>query len=269
MELYGYIAFIFMGLSLGLLGGGGSILTIPILVYLFKMDPIQATSYSLLIVGSTALVGGINFLRNGQVDLKTGFIFAVPSFVGVYVTRAFVMPYLPDPILSFGSVVISKAVLIMAAFAILMLVASIKMIRPRKVSANSKELSSAEKTFQLSMQGLFVGAITGFVGAGGGFLIIPALVVLVGMPMKLAVGTSLFIIAANSSIGVLGDLQRQTSINWLLVVTLLGIAIVGLFIGTVFSKRVSEGTLKKGFGYFVLLMGAMILFDQIHKNWPR
>jgi len=266
MEIYGYIASIFMGLSLGMIGGGGSILTVPILVYLFAINPILATAYSLFIVGLTALVGGGFYLKKGEVDLKTGLIFAVPSFVGVYLTRAFVVPQLPDPVFSLGQHAISKPLLIMLVFAVLMVVASISMIKTRKDSVlPSKDFSPVNRFFLISLEGLVVGGITGFVGAGGGFLIIPALVLLVGMPMKIAVGTSLFIIAAKSLLGFIGDVQHQAFIDWKLLLTVSGIAIIGLFIGMSLSKKVSEKALKKGFGYFVLIMGTFILFDQIKK----
>ncbi len=265
MEIIGYIASIFMGLSLGMIGGGGSILTVPILVYLFGTNPITATAYSLFIVGSTALVGGISYLKKGEVDLKTGFIFAVPSFIGVYLTRAYVVPALPDPVFSLGSFVFSKPLLIMLVFAVLMVAASISMIKTKKAEASKTELSPTTKFLLIGAEGFIVGGVTGFVGAGGGFLIIPALVVLVGMPMKIAVGTSLFIIAAKSLIGFTGDLQHHTQIEWSLLTTITGIAIFGLFIGMYLSKKVSEKGLKKGFGYFVLLMGAFILFDQLKK----
>lgn len=265
MEIYGYIASIFMGLSLGMIGGGGSILTVPILVYLFSINPVLATAYSLFIVGLTALVGGAVYLRKGEVDLKTGFIFAVPSFIGVYLTRAYVIPHLPDPVFTFGTVAVSKPLLIMAVFAVLMLLASVSMIKTKKTASKPKELTRRQRTLLISVEGLVVGTITGFVGAGGGFLIIPALVILVGMPMKIAVGTSLFIIAAKSLIGFIGDIQHQATIDWKLLFTVAGIAVMGLFIGMNFSKKVSEKSLKKGFGYFVLIMGAFILFDQLKK----
>jgi hypothetical protein len=265
MEIYGYIASIFMGLSLGMIGGGGSILTVPILVYLFSVNPVLATAYSLFIVGLTALVGGVSFLRKGEVDLKTGFIFAVPSFIGVYLTRAYVIPNLPDPVFSIGTTAISKPLLIMLFFAVLMVFASISMIRTKKPGSKPKEFSTLQRTLLISAEGLVVGTVTGFVGAGGGFLIIPALVVLVGMPMKIAVGTSLFIIAAKSLIGFIGDIQHQASIDWTLLFSIAGIAIIGLFVGMKLTKKVSESALKKGFGYFVLVMGAFILIDQVKK----
>lgn len=265
MEMYGYIAAIFMGLTLGLIGGGGSILTVPILVYLFAVDPVLATAYSLFIVGLTALVGGVSYLKKGDVDLKTGIIFAIPSFIGVYLTRAYIVPSLPDPVFSFANFAISKALLIMMVFAVLMLAASYSMIKSKKSTGSRAALTGAQQVALISVEGLVVGTVTGFVGAGGGFLIIPALVVLVGMPMKIAVGTSLFIIASKSLIGFIGDVQHQATIDWQLLFTIAGIAIGGLFIGMTFSSKVPEKILKKGFGYFVLVMGTFILIDQISK----
>jgi uncharacterized membrane protein YfcA len=266
MLLLGYLTSILMGLSLGLIGGGGSILTVPILVYLFGVDPLTATAYSLFVVGLTSLFGGISYLLKGEVDLKTGILFGIPSFIGVYLTRAFVVPGLPDPVFTMGTVVVSKALLVMAVFAVLMVAASFSMIRsPRPKSPAQKVLTSNQKLLLILLEGLVVGAVTGFVGAGGGFLIIPALVILVGMPMKRAVGTSLFIIAAKSLIGFTGDLQGHTVIDWSLLLTVAAIAVVGIFAGMSLSKRVSETALKKGFGYFVLVMGAFILFDQLNK----
>lgn len=265
MEILGYIASIFMGLSLGMIGGGGSILTVPILVYLFGTNPITATAYSLFIVGSTALVGGFVYLKKGEVDLKTGFIFAVPSFIGVYLTRAYVVPSLPDPVFQINSFIFSKPLLIMLVFAVLMVAASVSMIKTKKEATKKAVLSAKSKFLLIAIEGLVVGGVTGFVGAGGGFLIIPALVILVGMPMKMAVGTSLFIIAAKSLIGFTGDLQQHAQIEWRLLITISIIAVAGLFIGMLLSKKVSEKALKKGFGYFVLLMGTFILIDQIAK----
>ena len=269
MEIFGYIASVFMGLSLGLIGGGGSILTVPILVYLFAINPITATAYSLFIVGITALVGGASYLKKKEVDLKTGFIFAIPSFIGVYLTRAYVVPNLPDPVFTIGSVTVSKPLLIMSVFSVLMLLASYSMIRSKSTTSEqqnkSAPMSPIKKVILIIIEGFVVGGVTGFVGAGGGFLIIPALVILVGLPMKIAVGTSLFIIAAKSLIGFIGDLQQQSSIDWQLLITISAISLIGLFVGMQLSKKISEKALKTGFGYFVLIMGAFILFDQVSK----
>lgn len=268
MEWFGYAAAILMGLSLGLIGGGGSILTVPILVYLFAINPVIATAYSLFIVGLTALVGGLFYLYRQEVDLKTGLIFAVPSFIGVYLTRAYVVPQLPDTIIENEFFLLTKPVLIMVVFALLMVAASVSMIKTKNKDLGGRaELSNFYRIFLISLEGLVVGGVTGFVGAGGGFLIIPALVVLVGMPMKIAVGTSLFIIATKSLIGFLGDLQHQSEIQWGFLFVITTIALGGLFLGIFLSRKISEKHLKRGFGYFVLIMGALILFDQLRRQF--
>ncbi|MGZ3775483.1 MAG: sulfite exporter TauE/SafE family protein [Pseudobdellovibrionaceae bacterium] len=266
MAFVGYAASILMGLSLGLIGGGGSILTVPILVYLFSLNPIISTTYSLFVVGLTALTGGVFYLKRGEVDLKTGVIFAIPSALGAYVTRAYVIPSLPDHLFSIGTTIISKALLIMVLFALLMVVASIKMIKAQQAKGDQRESSPIQRIRRIATKGLFVGCVTGFVGAGGGFLIIPALVLLVGLPMKIAVGTSLLIIAFNSLIAFFGSLHHQTfAVDWKLLITIASIAISGLFLGTTLSSKVPEKSLKKIFGYFVLIMGTIILFDQLRK----
>lgn len=262
MQILGYLTSILMGLSLGLLGGGGAILTVPILVYLFHIDPVVATAYSLFIVGATAFFGGINYYKKGDVDFKTGFTFALPSFIGVFLTRLLIIPNIPMKILSIGAFELTKPVLIMTVFSIIMLLASISMIVPKKVS--TKEVKT-KKSYSLPLQGLMVGCIAGFVGAGGGFLIIPTLVVAVGLSMRKVVGTSLFIIAAQSLLGFLGDVQHQPYIEWTLLLKIVGISLIGLYFGIKLSNKVSEKKLKKGFGFFVLITGATILVDQLRR----
>lgn len=264
MEVLGYLASVLMGLSLGLIGGGGSILTVPILVYLFSLQPVVATGYSLFIVGLTALFGGINFMRQGQVDFKTGLIFAGPSFLGVYASRSWVIPALPDPVFQWAGFEMSKNMLMMVVFAVLMILASYSMIRrPASTPKEKKNIPAIQRYLLIALEGLLVGGVTGFVGAGGGFLIIPALVILVGLPMKRAVGTSLFIIAIKSLFGFAGDLQRNPHIDWQLLLTISAIAIGGIFAGTWLSRFVAEDKLKKAFGWFVLVMGSGILLQQL------
>lgn len=265
MEILGYLASILMGLSLGMIGGGGSILTVPILVYLFGIDPIIATTYSLAIVGSTAFIGGLSYLKNKNVDLKIGFIFAIPSFIGVYLTRAYLLPQIPNTIFQINNYSVTKSLLIMMLFALLMVAASFSMIKSKTEAQQKTKLSSRQKYTLIVFEGLIIGGLTGLVGAGGGFLIIPALVVLVGMPMKIAIGTSLFIISAKSLVGLIGDLQQQTQLNWIFLAILTSIAIAGLILGLKLSKKISENKLKKIFGYFVLIVGIIILFDQIRR----
>ncbi|MCS5489341.1 sulfite exporter TauE/SafE family protein [Algoriphagus limi] len=259
----GYLAAILIGVSLGLIGGGGSILTVPVLVYILHIDPVLATAYSLFVVGTTSLVGAGNYMRQGLVDYKTAVVFAIPSFIAVFLTRKFLVPWLPDPLFSVGEMEITKNVGIMVFFAIIMLAASYSMIKGKK--KGSEEEGEGEVKFNIPMialEGSVVGVITGIVGAGGGFLIIPALVLLARLPMKLAVGTSLLIIAAKSLIGFLGDLGNQT-IDWKMLLIFTGLSVVGIFIGSTLSKKINDKALKKGFGWFVLVMGIYIIGKEL------
>ncbi|WP_026970064.1 sulfite exporter TauE/SafE family protein [Algoriphagus terrigena] len=262
VTLVGFAAAVLIGISLGLIGGGGSILTVPVLVYILGVDPVLATAYSLFVVGSTSLVGAGTFMKKGLVDYKTAVVFAIPSFIAVFLTRKFLVPWLPDPLFSVGELAITKDVGIMVFFAVIMLAASVSMIRNKKcVDCNENE----EVRFNLpliALEGSVVGLITGIVGAGGGFLIIPALVILAKLPMKMAVGTSLLIIAAKSLIGFLGDISTQT-IDWKMLLIFTGLSIMGIFIGSAMSKNINEKALKTGFGWFVLLMGIYIIGKEL------
>jgi uncharacterized protein len=261
MEIIGYIASLLIGISLGLIGGGGSILTVPVLVYLFGVNPVLATAYSLFIVGATSLVGTYPKYKSGEVNLKTALIFGIPSIIAVFATRAFIVPAIPNEVFHIDDFVVTKSLLMMILFAILMVFASISMIRNKK----GKSAETGEQKFNypiILLEGAIVGMLTGLVGAGGGFLIIPALVLLSKLPMKQAVGTSLLIIAAKSLIGFTGDLGKQT-MDWTLLLSVTGLAIVGIFIGNALSKKVSADGLKKGFGWFVLVMGIYIIVKEL------
>src|SRR5688572_6082510 len=215
MEIMGYIASVLIGVSLGLIGGGGSILTVPVLVYLFGIGPVPATAYSLFIVGSTSLVGAFPKYRQGLVNLKTALIFGAPAIAAVYATRALLVPLIPEEFTISGFAV-TKAMLMMVLFAILMVFASISMIR-EKPQINGNGNSELKFNYPvILLEGIVVGVLTGLVGAGGGFLIIPALVFFSKLPMKQAVGTSLIIIAAKSLIGFLGDLSHY-QMDWKLL----------------------------------------------------
>jgi uncharacterized membrane protein YfcA len=269
MQIIGYVAAILMGFSLGLVGGGGSILTVPILVYFFLVDPIAATSASLFIVGSTALLGAILAFRRDEVDLKTGILFAGPSFVGVFVTKSFCVPKIPDVIYVYEKFVLTKSIFVMILFALLMLTASVAMFKNKKNISEEKFknnfMGNNTKLLQTTLQGFFVGIVTGFVGAGGGFLIVPALINLVGLDIRKSIGTSLSIIAANSLFGFSVALYNGLIPNWSMLFLILSVALVGLVIGSIWSSKVSEKKLKTGFAYFVFSMGFLILLDQIRK----
>ncbi len=266
MQIFGLIAALFMGLTLGLIGGGGSILTVPILVYFFLVDPVIAVSSSLFIVGSTALVGAVLALRRNEIEIKTGVLFFIPSFIGLTLAKLFFVPLIPETVFTLDNFIFTKPMLIMSLFAILMLVASVAVIQSKnKLVTEVKKQDTGKKRIQISIHGFIVGIMTGFVGAGGGFLIMPALVTLVGLNIRKAVGTSLMIIAANSLYGFTISVFSGVVINWILLFSILTVALFGLVIGTFFSKKVPEQKLKTGFGYFVLFMGLFILLDQIKK----
>lgn len=265
MEIIGYIASLIIGISLGLIGGGGSILTVPVLVYLMGVDPVSATAYSLFIVGLTSLVGAWPKYRQGQVNIKTAIIFGAPSIIAVYATRKFIIPAIPQELFTFSGFTMTKPLMMMLLFAVLMVAASISMIRGGKSSSTAEASGPQRFNYPLIMlEGTVVGMLTGLVGAGGGFLIIPALVVLSKLPMKQAVGTSLLIIAAKSLIGFTGDLSHM-QMDWKLLLTVSGLAIAGIFAGDALSKKVDGDKLKKGFGWFVLVMGVYIIFQQIQS----
>ncbi len=260
--LIGFAAAILIGVSLGLIGGGGSILTVPVLVYILGVDPVLATAYSLFVVGSTSLVGAGTYMKKGLVNYKTALVFAIPSFIAVFLTRKFLVPALPDPLFSVGQAIVTKNIGIMVFFAIIMLAASFSMIRNKKC-VDCDENEPVKFNFpMIALEGSVVGVITGIVGAGGGFLIIPALVLLARLPMKMAVGTSLLIIAAKSLIGFLGDVSTQT-IDWQMLLIFTGLSIVGIFIGSALSKKINEKILKTGFGWFVLIMGIYIIGKEL------
>ena len=262
MEIIGYIASLIIGISLGLIGGGGSILTVPVLVYLFGVEPVLATAYSLFIVGASSLVGAWPKYKQGFVNLKTAIIFGIPSIASVFATRKFLVPAIPAELGEFAGIAITKSLLMMLLFAVLMVAASFSMIRSKPTKAAVAEGEQKFNYPMILLEGALVGILTGLVGAGGGFLIIPALVMLSKLPMKQAVGTSLLIIAAKSLIGFTGDLGTRT-MDWTLLISVTALAIAGIFIGDKLSKRIDGNKLKTGFGWFVLVMGLYIIAQQL------
>ncbi|MCY7349853.1 MAG: sulfite exporter TauE/SafE family protein [Cytophagaceae bacterium] len=263
LELLGFALAILIGILLSLLGGGGSILTVPVLVYLFGIPPALATAYSLLIVGTSSAVASLGYLRQGLASPRTALFFSFPSFVMVFLTRKYLLPRLPEHLLTVAGFTLTKDLLIMLVFAGLMVLASSAMLRGRRDEVADIRSARARLNYpMIFLEGLLVGTLTGFVGVGGGFLIIPVLTAFVRLPMKLAVGTSLMIIAINSLIGMLGDLGQHPT-DWSFLGKFIALTLLGVLVGTALAKRVEGRYLKPAFGWFTLLMGTGILVKEL------
>jgi uncharacterized membrane protein YfcA len=258
--ILGLLGAFVMGSVLSLLGAGGSILTMPVLVYLFSIPAVEATSYSLLIVGLTALLGSIGYFRQGTIDIKTAIIFGIPSILGVLLARHYLLPSIPNEF-KLG-VFITKDFVIMFVFSVLMILAALMMMKKNQKKSHTQDIPK-NKFFLVVLEGLVVGGVTGFVGAGGGFLIIPALVLLAGLEMKIAVGTSLIIIALKSIIGFGGDLIGGFQTDWILVFYIMSATLVGVLVGNFLSQKFTGEQLKKYFGIMVLVIGFYIVTEQI------
>lgn len=264
MELLGYIAALIIGIILGMIGGGGSILTVPVFVYLLGLNPVVATAYSLFVVGTTSLFGSFKNFKSGDIEFKTAIVFALPSLLSVYLTRKYLIYNLPDTFFSIEGFVLTKNLALMLLFALIMLMTSYSMIK----KDFCKLCGGDGKSFNYPLiigEGLVVGVLTGLVGAGGGFLIIPALVIFAKLPIKKAVATSLIIIAFKSLLGFVGDVEN-IAIDWTVLIPFTSLSIVGIFVGIYLGKFTNDEKLKKAFGWFVLFMGAFILIKELLFN---
>lgn len=263
--IIGYILAVLMGILLGLLGGGGSILSVPILVYLMAVPQDHGPSYSLFVVGIAAGIGVIQYVRQKKISFKAALLFGIPSTIAVYFNQRFVRPAIPENFDFFG-MPMTRGILLMTLFAVMMILAAYSMIRKKKKQTLSNDVGS-DQEFQanvwvLIIAGLAEGLFSGLVGAGGGFIIVPALVIIAKLPMKTAVGTSLLIMSVKSLIGFTGALN-DISINWGLILPFTGLAVVGILIGASFSKKIPAAKLKPAFGWFVLAMGTFVIIKTI------
>lgn len=269
MEILAYTAAIVMGILLGLIGGGGSILTLPVLIYMLNIPPTEATTYSLFIVGLSALIGAVYYVRHNFIDLKTILFFGVPSITATYFTRAEIVPNMPPTISIFGGE-ISKDFLIMILLGALMLAASISMIRPRKVIHQGEFSENRRYRYVLILLGgVMVGTIVGILGAGGGFLIIPTLVILANLPMKKAIGTSLALIFINCTFGFSSDVIHGIHPDWILILKFSAFALTGIGVGLWLSKFFSGAKLRPAFGWFILIIGIFILVKEYKEHYSH
>jgi uncharacterized protein len=263
MELIiGYLGAAMIGVTLGLIGGGGSILTVPLLVYCFHIEPGAATAYSLFIVGITSLLGGVASATRRLVNFKTAIVFSIPSFIAVYLTRRYLIPRIPDDIFCIGTFVVTKGIAMMTLFGLLMLTAGISMIvkiDDPKVGAHSRDCNYT----MMIITGFVVGVLTGIAGMGGGFLIIPSLIFFARLPMKTAVGTSLMIIGVKSLVGFAGDVGSGQAMDFRFIGIISLIAIGGILFGTYVSRFIRGSKLKISFGWFVIAMSSWMLAKEI------
>jgi len=228
-------------------------------VYMFGIAPEVATAYSLFVVGATATVGTLKNFRNKIINLRIGLFFGIPSFLGTYLTRRYILPNMPEEVFAIGDFEITKGVFIMMLFALMMISASISMIRNREKSSGDKPKAKPQTVILL---GLAIGLVTGFIGAGGGFIIVPALIFLTHLDVKIAIGTSLFIIMMKSFIGFLGDLQT-TTMDWNFLMLFSILAAIGILIGVRIARRTKAANLKQIFGWFILVVGIYVIFKEV------
>jgi hypothetical protein len=261
IEIIDYFCAILIGILLGLTGGGGSILTVPVLVYIIHLNPIIASAYSLFIVGVTSSFGSFINFKKRNIVLKTGLLFALPSLISVYITRKFIVHSIPEVLFENSTFIITKNVFLMVLFAVVMFFAAISMLKTPK-TIDKDAIEKEKNLFLIIVQIFCVGILIGLIGAGGGFLIIPALFHFARLPIKKAIGTSLFIIAINSLIGFTGDVQN-INVDWNFLFRFAAVAMFGIFVGIYLNRLINEKTLKKTFGWFVLIMAVFILTKEL------
>jgi uncharacterized membrane protein YfcA len=264
MEVIGYACAMLVGIFLGMLGSGGSILTVPIMVYLLHIDPVDATGYSLFVVGLTSAIGCATYLQRKLVDITIAVIFGAPSILSVFLTRKFLMPAIPDPVISLSFLMVSKSLFILTLYGLLMVVVAFRMIFFSDFQSSIPKKDQEVNYLFLVGIGFLAGILSGILGVGGGFIFIPALVILAKIPIRKSVGTSLFIIAFNSLSGFAGEVMVKHEVmdyRFLAFFTLLSIA--GIFIGLRLTFKFNQQQLKEIFGWSVLLLGAGILIKEI------
>tara|TARA_B100001059_G_scaffold169664_1_gene169533 strand:- start:1534 stop:2334 length:801 start_codon:yes stop_codon:yes gene_type:complete len=261
--ILGFVGALLVGITLGLIGSGGSILSLPIFVYLFGLNPIIASAYSLFTVGITSLIGSLKNIKLKLIDINTVLYFSLSAAISVYITRKYLINLIPEEIITVGNLLITKEKFLMLFFALLIYFAGIAMIKKRvDKSQNQRRKSKYDKVLIL-IEGAVVGVVTGLVGAGGGFIIIPVLVLFSKLNMKNAIATSLVIISIKSLIGFIGDIENHI-IDWEFLIMFSLISILGIYIGQAIGLKIDGNKLKKGFGYFVIVVASCVAVKEIY-----
>lgn len=260
--IIGYTLAIAVGLTMGIMGSGGSILTLPIFVYLFHIEPIQALDYSLFTISIISLVGSVGHVHKKEIDFKTTALFILPSMLTVYITKQYILPNIPDSFPLYQNT-ISKDQIIMSLFAIIILASAFAMLRKRENKNRSRRVSN--HIILLVSIGFITGLLTGLVGAGGGFIIVPALVLVLGINIKQATAASLFIITINATFGLLSNFKQLDQINWTILIIFTGITLIGLMIGFQLKTKLKPENLKVVFGYFLGAIGIAIAGTEISQ----
>jgi len=258
LDYLGYFALIGIGLILSLTGAGGSLLSLPILIYLFSLDVVTASSYSLFIVGTTSLIGAWLEHKRQQVDVRSGIVFGICSVIAIFATRRWIIPSIPDEILLSDSLTVTKRVLMLGIFALLAISSSV-IILLKHTWTPSHGVGNRLKF--LIPAGIATGIVVGLAGVGGGFLILPSLLLFARLPFKPAVGTTLLIIGFNSMLGFLGDVINYP-INWLFLLLITGFAIVGMLLGHLYSTKIPLHYLRLAFAWIVLTIAVAMMVTE-------
>lgn len=266
MEVVGYLLAFIVGLVMGLIGAGGSILSSGLMIYIFGLNPMISASYTLLNVGIISLVGSIQYYRKDLVQIRTGLLFAAPAIVTVLYMRAYVVPSIPHIIFESGSMAFSKDLFVKLVFAILMIIIAWNMITKKTVETQKANNLNA---WMVTLIGIIVGLLTGIVGVGGGFMIVPALLFFTGLNVKTAVGTSLFIITLNTGVGFFGDFAAGVVYNWAFLIKFISLTVLGMLISGLVVHKVQTEKIKKLFAIVMLFLGTWIIFKELWFDCKR
>ncbi len=264
MEIIGYVWAALIGLLMGLLGGGGSVLTIPVFIYLFGLEEGYAAAYSLFVIGSTSIVGAVRNVIKQNVDYNSALLVGLPSITSVFLTTSYLVPRIPVEIFSLNDFTLLRSKAMMIIFSALLITAAVLILKKKRINEKQLKPKKTPRALLLFL-GVMIGLLAGLVGVGGGFLIVPILILVANIPMKKAVGTTLLIIALNSTLGFIGHLFNKT-IDWAFLLPFSAVSIIGIIIGMYLSKFVSGAKLKKAFAYFLMVMVIYVMYAEFFSS---